>query len=128
MPAVRFVILHHCQPGGEHWDLMIEQPRMLSTWRLSRNPLDHPGETIPARRIGDHRKAYLDYEGPVSDDRGKVHRVDGGTYQLLRQTDDVWEIAIAGAFLSGTATLQKDPPDSATWQLSVPFLTPGSRL
>jgi hypothetical protein len=42
--------------------------------------------------MGDHRLAYLDYEGPVSNDRGTVTRVDAGTFTWLR--DDAVELAV----------------------------------
>jgi hypothetical protein len=36
-------------------------------------------------RLSNHRKFYLDYEGPVSNDRGSVKQVLSGQY---RKTDD----------------------------------------
>jgi len=137
----RFVLLYHdCPAESErpsHWDLMLQQADALATWELRQLPRAWSeslpdvqpvaGDTVLATQLPDHRLAYLDYEGPVSGDRGKVHQVDGGTYQLLQQTNDVWEIALAGAVLSGNATLQKDSPGSTNWRLTVPFSTPDSR-
>ncbi len=77
-----FVILHHRLKGGEHWDLMLEHGQVLLTWQLEREPTDAAALPIPARRIGDHRPAYLTYEGPVSGDRGDVRRVDAGTVEI----------------------------------------------
>ena len=71
-----FVLLEHDHPVP-HLDFMIEGNGALLTWRLSKPPT---GAAQPAVRIGDHRSAYLDYEGPVSGGRGAVRREDGGEY------------------------------------------------
>ena len=65
---------------------MLEHGEVLVTWQLSDEPVDASSLPIPARSIGDHRKAYLDYEGPVSGDRGHVKRVDGGAVDILELT------------------------------------------
>lgn len=81
---MRYVILHHL-PGprsdcqGAHWDFMLEGAEGLQTWALESEPqVDSP---INARSLPIHRTAYLDYEGPVSGDRGTVAQWDRGTYQ-----------------------------------------------
>jgi hypothetical protein len=76
----RFVILSHDHPSP-HWDFMLEQGEALRTWRLAEVP--RPGRTLPAEPLPDHRKAYLDYEGPVSGGRGTVAQVDAGKYCIL---------------------------------------------
>ncbi len=40
----------------------------------------------PPRPWPDHRSSYLDYEGPVSGNRGAVSRWDAGTFQWERNT------------------------------------------
>lgn len=104
MPS-RFVILHHRHADGEHWDLMVEQGDVLLTWRLGREPVGRSSLPIPAKRIADHRKAYLDYEGPVSGDRGYVRRVDAGTVEFQESTSDCFILSMAGTRLSGRFTL-----------------------
>ena len=78
----RFVILEHDHPRL-HWDLMLEAGDVLRTWRLAEIP--RPGVTIRAESLGDHRKLYLDYEGPVVGNRGQVKRWDAGTYAALEE-------------------------------------------
>jgi hypothetical protein len=73
----RFVILDHDHPP-RHWDFMLQRGDVLRTWRLAAPPA--PGQTVPAEAIGDHRLAYLDYEGPVGGERGTVMAWDRGTY------------------------------------------------
>jgi hypothetical protein len=75
--ALRYVVLHHTGFGDPHYDLMIESAlrASLMTWRLTDWP-PAAGDTLT--RIGEHRRAYLDYEGPVSNNRGHVRRVASG--------------------------------------------------
>ena len=96
----RFVILHHTIGESEHWDLMVEQEETLATWRLAANPL--AGRfPIAAERIGDHRKAYLEYEGPLSGDRGEVRRVDAGYLSVLRAGLEHFTACLKGDVLDG---------------------------
>ena len=113
MSPTRFVILHHRQRDGEHWDLMIEQPATLATWQLLVDPTTPPdGNPIPARRIADHRKTYLAYEGPISRGRGEVRRVDSGTCEILSAGAAGWRLKLVGKLLRGLYAIHKpDPQD-----------------
>lgn len=74
----RFVILEHDHPFL-HWDLLLEDSNALRSWRLLA-----PLKTdcwLAAEKLPDHRKIYLDYEGPVSGNRGHVHRVAAGHFE-----------------------------------------------
>jgi hypothetical protein len=79
----RYVVLQHLMPpssGREsHYDLMLERDGMLLTWAITELP--QAGLRTAAKRLPDHRPAYLDYEGPVSGDRGEVRRVAAGEYR-----------------------------------------------
>ncbi len=75
----RYVILTHDHPFP-HWDLLLEWGETCRTWRLLEEPA--PGKTVAAEILPDHRRHYLDYEGPVSGGRGRVTRWDGGTYRV----------------------------------------------
>ncbi len=110
MPS-RFAILHHRHADGEHWDLMIEQGDVLLTWQLLKEPIGLSSLPIAAKRIGDHRKAYLDYEGPISRDRGHVRRVDAGTVEFEESTSDCYILSMAGSRLSGRFTLSVSGDD-----------------
>ncbi len=99
----RFVVLTHDHPFL-HWDLMLEQADALRTWRLKQPP-DTQGP-IAAEALPDHRLAYLDYEGPVSGDRGTVTRWDAGTYEMLESTSNRIVVHFAGKKLVGVAPLK----------------------
>lgn len=98
----RFVLLYHeCPPSlgkPSHWDLMLERDGVLLTWNLLQLPAAWGGDAaaIEATRIADHRIAYLDYEGPVSDGRGAVTRVDGGEYEVLSESEDAIRVRFDG--------------------------------
>lgn len=80
---------------------MLEDGGVLLTWQLDACPAESGPFPIAARRIGDHRKAYLNYEGPVSGDRGTVTRVDSGTFEFLARTSGLIEIMLSGGKLAG---------------------------
>lgn len=77
----RFVVLEHVALNrgdrDRHWDLMVESEGELQTWALDDNPF-----TVLQTggiRLANHRLSYLDYEGPISGDRGEVRQVYRGT-------------------------------------------------
>ncbi len=109
----RYVILVHDKPTI-HWDLMLQSGDALKTWRLLVEPtfeelLRGP---VAAEEIHDHRLAYLDYEGPVSGDRGNVIRFDQGTFDGNR-TENEWRLHLRGKHLIGNYILRRE--DEAHW-------------
>ena len=105
----RFVVLEHELPAtaerGRHWDLMLEMAGALRTWAVSQ-PLDTPG-ALEALELPVHRLAYLDYEGPVSGDRGTVARWDAGTYELLEASNQIVRVRLLGTRLRGVVTIER---------------------
>lgn len=94
----RFAILEHDYPVC-HWDFLLEDGDKLLTWRLSAAP--ESGVVLDAQQTFDHRKLYLDYEGPVSGERGNVTRWDGGTFEWeVRQRDQI-AVRLSGLRLRG---------------------------
>jgi hypothetical protein len=98
----RFVVLEHDWPAV-HWDLLLECGPVLRAWRLLAEP--SPGRAVPAEPNYDHRLLYLDYEGPLSGDRGRVRRWDAGTYE--GELADEWEVRLIGKRLSGVARMAR---------------------
>jgi hypothetical protein len=94
----RFVILQHNWPTL-HWDFLLEAGSVLRAWRLLAEPT--AGGAVPAEANADHRLFYLDYEGPVSGDRGNVSRWDTGTFDWLTDSSDIVEVELHGSKLSG---------------------------
>lgn len=88
----RFVILHHDHPRGIHWDLMLEDGPILATWELPRMP--EIGAEFEVRRLFDHGIHFLEYEGPLSADRGRVVRVAQGEFQTVLRTESRWVVLL----------------------------------
>ena len=99
----RFVVLEHNHPFL-HWDFMLEAGDVLRTWRLHAPP-DQAGP-IATQALPDHRVAYLDYEGPVSGDRGEVQRWDAGEYEWVEDSDIECNVTLSGRKLVGRACLR----------------------
>ncbi len=117
-PPRRFVVQQHDLSAGPHWDLMLEHGEVLATWQLTAPPEVAAALPTAARRLAEHRKIYLDYEGPVSHDRGHVHIVDTGTYVLLAAGESEWRVELAGRILQGTFQLTRNADGGADeWTL-----------
>ena len=110
---MRFVILRHDSPRGEHFDFMLEAGGVLKTWALPRAP--EAGVEVACEALADHRLTYLDYEGPISGDRGVVTRWDSGAYTVERQNDREWAVTLAGHRLTGHATLRRSAHAQNRW-------------
>ena len=126
----RFAILEHDFPHL-HWDLLLEAGSACRTWRLSAPPwqraprlpehspqssaslrpppprkTEEPGiGAIHADALPDHRLMYLDYEGPVSGNRGTVTRRDGGTFTWITARTDRVVVLLDGDQASGRLEL-----------------------
>jgi hypothetical protein len=74
----------------------------LLTWRADHWPL---ADGTRLTLLGEHRRAYLAYEGPVSGGRGEVRRVAEGRCRLERREEwVVWfDRSPAGWLLGETA-------------------------
>jgi len=112
----RFVVLEHDSPAGLHWDFMLEMGPALATWSLPRPP--DSAQPMTARALPDHRMAFLEYEGPISGDRGSVGRWDRGTYQVEHQSDTKLVVLLRGEKLAGRAALERTPDTPQTWRYS----------
>lgn len=100
--TTRFVLLRHEVPAdyprGDHWDLLLERGEVCWTWALDKlsgglSPDAGPDE-VDVVRLKDHRKHYLQYEGPVSENRGSVQRVLEGVCKWLEVADDRIEVRL----------------------------------
>ncbi len=100
-----------------HWDLIIEAPgcERLPTWRLAANPLDSAAE-IPAERIEDHRRVYLEYEGVIAGGRGTVRRLDRGGAEIEQLTDDKLVVTLGGGRLRGRFAVSVGPGEHVVFR------------
>ncbi|MEX2168175.1 MAG: hypothetical protein WD851_02605 [Pirellulales bacterium] len=128
----RYVLLRHELPPqsgrASHWDFMLEHEGVLWTWALEQLPklwlveLNLPHEDasdeVPARRLADHRLAYLEYEGLVSGDRGSVNRVTQAGYSIITNNADLLEVTLDGD-LHGLVILTRRNESIDEWRLRI---------
>jgi hypothetical protein len=134
----RYVLLYHqCPPAYErpsHWDLMLETSGVLETWALRQLPHDWQAahvatvavdsdcrpvartNSVQAERLGKHRTDFLDWEGELSGNRGRVCRLLSGRYDHLSLSPGDWEVALTGD-LVGKLTLHHTAPGQPEWSL-----------
>jgi hypothetical protein len=110
----RFVILQHDHPHGLHYDFMLAIGDVLKTWSLAEPPTNGIEQT--AELLPGHRLAYLDYEGPVSDNRGTVKQRDKGTYRFIEQTASLHVVELAGEKIRGKIELRLEAEISNRWK------------
>jgi hypothetical protein len=113
----RFTISKHVQADSSHYDLMLEEGRILKTWQIA--SVDFSSPQI-VRQSPDHRRVYLDYQGQISGGRGWVEIFDTGTYQVEGLKDDLIIFILNGKKLQVRLSLrlQSDRPgEGSEWQL-----------
>jgi hypothetical protein len=104
--VARYVILSHDHPF-QHWDLMLEHNGRLRTWRLAATLT--PGLVlVPAEALADHRLDYLEYEGPVSGNRGTVVQWDRGEFSWIIDQSNEFQGCLHGERLRGLLVLTRD--------------------
>ena len=113
----RYVVLRHDPPnenaGDVHWDFMIETGAALRTWALAVEPAAE--KAIPAKALADHRLVYLDYEGPISGDRGTVSKWDAGSFETLAEGPTELQLRLSGGRLSGTVNISQNAAETHRW-------------
>lgn len=110
----RYVILEHDHPVL-HWDFMLEAGDVLRTWRLAERP--ELGRTIAAETLPDHRRVYLDYEGPVSGNRGYVTRWDVGSFTWFADEADRVIVQLQGGRFHSIINMEQT--SEGRWKLTV---------
>ena len=128
--SAQFVLLRHkCPvdfPKPSHWDFMLEHEGVLLCWQLNQLPAawtkllglesTTEGNSVPVIQLANHHLAYLDYEGPVSGNRGSVVRVDRGLFHYVQRTEHSLLLHVLGTLLTGKVSLIRH---SEGWMLSL---------
>jgi hypothetical protein len=91
------VLLHELPDGTSHYDLFVEDlcivgEHRLLAWRVNGVP-DRAGRWR-GERIGLHRAVYLDFEGDIGANRGRVRRVLRGEVLDLETGDGSVRLAV----------------------------------
>lgn len=115
--TTRFVVLRHVTRGDAHYDLMIDLGHALATWKTAQPPETAGDHGLACEQIADHRRAYLDYEGPISGDRGSVTQHDRGTCRIESSTEERWVVSFEGERLRGPHELVRGGQGESDWRL-----------
>ena len=99
----RLVIHEHTREGRVHYDLMLESPQRLWTWRFDAFPGNAREQSC--QRIQDHDAKYLAYEGELSPGNGRVRIVESGTFDLLSAREDEVHFTARGRTVAGAYRL-----------------------
>ncbi len=117
--ADQFVIHEHSGYGPLHFDFMLQSGSVLATWQLPASPAElQAGQCLPARKLSDHRIAYLTYQGPVSNGRGQVKALDTGSFNSISSAKGLWEVELIGKVLRGRFELRQIGPAEDAWTLT----------
>lgn len=89
-----WIVLKHVLSDFEgkenfHYDFLLESDNAFLTWRFS--AFDQP-----APQISDHRLAFRDYEGPISNNRGFVKRLYKGKLEWILKSDSLYKFLLDG--------------------------------
>jgi|GEM_PF-1227175 len=146
LPTFRFTVLRHELPllaGREcHWDLLLEpsdtapdgarrsshstpfdSDAELLTFEAPLPPDEWVNNKFGVTRLPDHRPLYLNYEGPISGDRGNVIRVQSGQIQWKVLEADLLVLLIRQTWPKttepiGQLTIAKSPGNTEnSWEL-----------
>ncbi len=91
--SLRYVVLWHSGIAEPHFDFMVETRTgsELAAWRSPTWPVENQQ---PWRRLKDHRRVYLDFEGELTGHRGHVQRVASGLCSVEIEENSVWLIGL----------------------------------
>ncbi len=93
----------------------MEEAHGLRAWEVPSDWHNMPIQTVQELPL--HRVEYLEYEGPISGDRGVVRRIARGNYQLLEENATCVRYNLQSEQFSGTITLTRCEQDwTLTWQ------------
>ena len=97
--GLRCVLLRHdLSDGTWHYDWMLQRHAAAELVTFRCHDFLPDAAAWVAERIGDHRLAYLEFEGEISGGRGSVTRVAAGRCQILIDTPRVVEAVLAFDF------------------------------
>lgn len=88
----------------------------LKTWRLAQAP--QAEILIAAEALPEHHRLYLDYEGPISGNRGEVKRWDFSEVQVLSESQSEILLNLAGRRIDGRAVLTQTKESDWTFKYS----------
>jgi len=122
----RFVVQQHFRQADDwHYDLMLERGDALVTFSSGVPPEDTKRLPTLVHHLGDHRLAYLELEGEITNNRGWCQIYDRGTFEWILprnpahvETVDEVRVKLAGEKAKGEYILRRDGKAGADyWRL-----------
>jgi hypothetical protein len=125
------VLLRHTLTTGCHYDWLLEDPaappgrgllvavripRPSEHWHAATTAATAAAVTMLAVALPPHRRRYLHYQGPLTDRRGHVVRVDAGRCRPLLWTDHRRVLAVTTPRFQGRVNWTRLTADR--WQLA----------
>ena len=123
-PLPRFVAQHHVRGDDSHWDLMFEHGQALATWRAPCPLSQIRDQPVSLTRIGDHRLAYLTYEGPLSRDRGRVSIEERGVFRVRSWGAAACVLELEGEQTAGVLRIQREHASGDRWHAVLEHRSP----
>jgi len=114
----KFSILKHILGEESHYDLLFEKGNKLAAFRITSPIFSTPQSAI---QNFDHRKIYLNYQGPISKNRGIVKMWDKGNYDIKKEIKNLLVIKLSGKKSKATITLKLKSAEqgiNALWEIS----------
>ncbi len=121
------VVLRHTYPGSAeppHLDWLLARSLSANEGLISFRVLQRPDEVPPespiaAIRMSDHRAMYLEYEGPISGNRGQVTRAASGLVQwrCLGENSMNCNVTWEGGMIGAYAMERIGPLDSSQYRI-----------
>lgn len=102
--SLRFALLNHDHPTP-HCDILLQEGGRLLSWSGEPGCHCRTGRSVVQRP--DHRLLYLDYEGPVSGNRGHVTRIDAGRLTWIVCMPDRVRVRLSGEQYQGILELNR---------------------
>jgi hypothetical protein len=112
------VLLHETPPGyarATHFDLMLECGAGLLTWAVPELPTRNT--PMEADRLPDHRPVYLEFEGPLSGDRGVVRPVASGEFDWIEHQPTRIVVQLRGESLRGRLVIEQADSAGHRWRV-----------
>lgn len=118
------LLLHVLPDGTSHFDWMI-QPAAdapLLTFRVATlfDPANPAQIEFLAESLPDHRAIYLDYEGPISANRGHVRRLWRTPAQIIAHTPDQLILTLHPPQASPRTLTGHPTPTTQHWHFTAP--------
>jgi hypothetical protein len=115
----RFAVLLHETPGDyvrpSHYDVMFEDGDGLITFAVPLPPGSDQAQLV--ERLPNHRIEYLQYEGEVARNRGRVKRIEEGTFEWVDRTEHQWRVRVMGKSLQGVLRFDHVRNEGVTIQI-----------